>query len=326
MSVTSGWLDWAIRFPGIADKVYAEPNAGLGIVCHSIEGIDRIDHVPDRFLSLERDPADPSRYSASAAASVMFINPLEGPLIQMYPVTASTWTSGNRRANTSLWAVESEGFAGTPLNSNQVANMLRLCADFEAHTGRVPSREPSVRTIWQHNEVWDWSVPNAGPTACPSGRYQPFFDALIAQKEAEMQEKDVRMIVDQALGVAFLPLLRQVLGVDPSTFSDVESVQEVRGYFARLAGGEALSAAAAAEVGRALQRAGEALAARLEQLGLALAMTLAIPVGGALMTLDESSLDHPLAWVRSLIIGCAVALGTGIYRWGRTRKGRTATG
>jgi hypothetical protein len=35
--------------------------------------------------------------------------------------------------------------------------------------------------VWQHNEVWNWATPNAGPTACPSGRYNRFFELLEEQ-------------------------------------------------------------------------------------------------------------------------------------------------
>ncbi len=181
MSVVDGWLDWTKHVPGVADKVYSQANAGLGLALHSIEGIDRTDHIPDRFLSTERwtNPTTGKvEYTPNATASVMFVNPVEGPLIQMYPVTASTWTSGCRAANTSLWAVESEGFAGTPLNDGQVENMRRLAEEFTSRQGTRATRDPAARTVWEHNEVWNWSSPNAGPTACPSGRYAPFYTSL----------------------------------------------------------------------------------------------------------------------------------------------------
>lgn len=187
-----GWLVGAERRPGIADKVYAQPNAGLGLACHSQEGYRN--SVEARFFSTERDPADATRYSAYAAASVMFYNPLRGPLVQYYPVTASTWTSGNARANTTLWAVESEGLASRegPLEANQEANLRHLLAAWEAHTGRVATRTPAARTLWQHNEVWNWSNPNAGPTACPSGRYDRFF-AKLEEEEMELRDRVARL-------------------------------------------------------------------------------------------------------------------------------------
>lgn len=172
--IVNGWLDWAERKDGIADKIYSAANSGRGLVCHSQEGYRN--SIESRFFSTERDSA--GRYTPYAAASAMFYNPLEGPLVQYYPVTASTWTSGNSFANTTLWATESEGLAGTPLNANQVENMLRLAEEWEAYSGGIASRDPAHRTVWQHNEVWNWASPNAGPTACPSNRYEPFFAAL----------------------------------------------------------------------------------------------------------------------------------------------------
>jgi hypothetical protein len=96
-----------------------------------------------RFLSTARDAN--GDYTPNAAASVMFANPKAGPLIQYYPVTASTWTSGNRKANTTLRGVESEGRVGEPLSGNQVQNMLRLAREFGAHTGRPATRDPARR-------------------------------------------------------------------------------------------------------------------------------------------------------------------------------------
>lgn len=181
-----GWLDWTQVWPGVKDKVYSQPNSGEGIVCHSIEG--SVAGAMSRFLATTK-AADGS-YTPNAQASVMFVNPLAGPLIQMYPVTASTWTSGNSKANTSLWAVESEGQAGTPLNDNQVANMLRLAGEWEARTGKNLERN---KTLWEHNEVWNWGFPNAGPTACPSHRYDPVYAALAARTHEEDDMADPRV-------------------------------------------------------------------------------------------------------------------------------------
>lgn len=172
--IVDGWLDWAERKDGIPDKVYSQPNAGDGIACHSQEGYRN--SIESRFFCTERLPN--GRYTEYCAASAMFYNPLTGPLVQYYQVTKSTWTSGNYAANTTLWAVESEGMVPDLLNDNQVANMLRLAQEWEAYTGVVASRMSAIRTVWEHKEVWDWSEPTAGPTACPSGRYQPFYDAL----------------------------------------------------------------------------------------------------------------------------------------------------
>jgi hypothetical protein len=187
-----GWLDWTERIDGIPDKVYTAPNKGLGICCHSIEG--SIEGALERFLNTDRVPGRPDWYTDYAAASCMFLNPRAGPLIQMYPVTASTWTSGSRSANTTLWAIESEGRAGEPLNANQVDNMMRLAGEWEAHTGKVASRANllGIRNIWEHNEVSDT------PTACPSGRYAPFYAALAERDDGEELTPEQKEFLDWA--------------------------------------------------------------------------------------------------------------------------------
>ena len=247
--------------------MYSAPNAGLGIVCHSIEG--SVDGALSRFLSTDRDAN--GNYTPAAQASVMFINPLAGTLIQMYPVTASTWTSGNAFANTHLWAVESEGKAGMPLNDNQVANMLRLCQEYEAHTGRTATRgqaSPALpRTIWQHNEVWDWSTPNAGPTACPSGRYDAAFEAL--EGDMGLTEEQVTAIVEQALAeqeFVQVGMFRRYLELvfnttDPATFTDTNGKplgppKAVSDYIAALAKGGASVALVYADLARMTRERG----------------------------------------------------------------------
>jgi len=196
--IKDGWLNWAERVPGPAAKVYATRNAGEGIACHSMEG-----WYAGSLAELMR----PDR-----SASWMFSNLVNGKFIQHYPVTDSPWASGNLVANTKLWSVESEGIAGTPLNALQVANMIRLGAEFEAATGRAVSRrEP--RTIWQHNEVWDWSAPNAGPTACPSNRYAPYFKRIeeeedmagISREEFDALRARIAQLETQTWGEADAP-------------------------------------------------------------------------------------------------------------------------
>lgn len=183
--IVDGWVDWAEHLPGPADKVYSQPNAGNGIVCHSMEGWGYYG-IHGRMMNTARD-AD-GRYTAYAQASWMFSNMADGTFIQHYPVTASTWTSGNAVANTTLWGVESEGVAGRPLTDAQVRNMVRLAREWEAYTGRRARREPEGRTVWEHREVWSWSSPNAGPTACPSGRYAPFYAALDEEDGMKAEE------------------------------------------------------------------------------------------------------------------------------------------
>lgn len=235
---TNGWIDWTAHQPGIADKVYTEPNSGEGIVGHSIEG--SIAGALSRFMSTARVPGFPARYAANAAASCMFLNPLVGTMIQMYPVSASTWTSGNRKANTTLWPVESEGKAGTPLNANQVGNMVRLAREWERLTGKELVRGVS---LLQHNEVWDWSTPNAGPTACPSDRYAPFFTtwANLKEEDRDMTENEVRALLrslkdsgELASTTDVLSCVAQIAGAEPNTYSDTARIEKVRAAIAAL--------------------------------------------------------------------------------------------
>ena len=181
MTIYEGWLSGCIIEVGVPDKVYSEPNKGLGFALHSIEG--SIAGALSRFMSTDK-LAD-GRYTPNAEASCMFLNPNVGLPFQMYPITASTWTSGSRLANTTLWAVESEGKAGEPLSINQVANMMYLIDEWETHTGKKAVRvtaDIKTRTIWEHREV------STAHTFCPSGRYAPFYAALALRKEEVRKE------------------------------------------------------------------------------------------------------------------------------------------
>jgi len=238
--ITNGWLDWADRQPGIADKVYSETNRGYGLIGHSIVGTPAA--ALGRFLSTQKDAS--GNYTSYAAASVMFINPKVGPLIQMYPVTASTWTSGGREANTSLWAIESEGGApgneSEPLNDNQVANLLRLAEEFEAHTGRRVVRADGGGfhigdTFREHGEVAQQY--GYAATACPSKRYQRFYDALKARDD--VTEQRVKELIKEAFDAGYnsgalasttdvLSCIAQITGVEPNTYSDRATVEAVR--------------------------------------------------------------------------------------------------
>ena len=104
---SDGWVQQFPNHPGPKDKIYSQLNSGLFIVNHSIVG--SVAAAMGRFLSDQRDSS--GNYTGYAAASVMFINPQVGLPIQMYPITASTWTSGGPEANTTMWAVENEGGA-----------------------------------------------------------------------------------------------------------------------------------------------------------------------------------------------------------------------
>jgi hypothetical protein len=165
-----GFINWAKRIDGVADKVYTARNSGEWITCHSIVGGESEfdDGVPNRFLDRSRN-ADGS-YTANAAASVMFVLRLNGQLIQMYPIWASTWTSGGREANTRSWAIEAEGgFASNPgekLTEAQVVTFIRLAREWEAWSGKkaIPGS-----TLLQHKDVAKQF--GYAATACASDRY-----------------------------------------------------------------------------------------------------------------------------------------------------------
>ena len=120
--------------------------------------------------------------------SVLFENPKVGPLIQCYPITASTWTSGCYTANTTTWAIESEGVTGEPLTDSQIANVMQVVEEWEAHFGKRMARAPllgrGANFVWEHHEIYNWDTDNAGPTSCPSGRYARFYEALAFRNAA----------------------------------------------------------------------------------------------------------------------------------------------
>lgn len=154
--IVQGWVDWAVRQDGPADKVYRQPNAGSGLVCHSMEG-----WLSGSLAELMK----PERQ-----ASWHFSNSLSGVLYQHYPLLASCWASGNWVANTQYVAIESEGIAGTPLTEPQLQTFIRLARELGFTRRGVD--------LFEHNEVATKWTPNAGPTACPSNRYDAAFAAL----------------------------------------------------------------------------------------------------------------------------------------------------
>ena len=173
--IVDGWLHWATRIDGVPVKVYSQPNAGIGIACHSVVGRETEfqDGIPNRFLSTEGaiNPATGRfEFSAAAAASCMFVLRESGELIQMHPVTASTWTSGGYEGNTRYWAVEAEGGLypnyGEQLTDAAAESFIRLVTEFENHTGipGVPNGN-----ILQHRQIA--AMYDYAPTACASGRY-----------------------------------------------------------------------------------------------------------------------------------------------------------
>ena len=152
--ITEGWVDWANVERGPEAKVYSGVNAREGLVLHSMEG-----WLAGSFAEL---------WKPSRSASWTFSLGLDGRLYQHYPVTASTWASGNNVANTRYNALELEGLYTMPINADQLATLTRLCAELGFARDQ----------LYEHRQVWDMAEPNAGPTACPSERYAPFYAAL----------------------------------------------------------------------------------------------------------------------------------------------------
>ena len=229
--IVNGFLDWATRIDGVADKIYSEPNRGIGIACHSVVGRESEfqDGVPNRFLSTEKT-AD-GRYTASAAASSMFVLRESGELIQMYPVTASTWTSGGREGNTSFWAIEAEGGLypnyGEQLTEAATEAFIRLVTEFEDHTG-IPGIPDA--NILQHRQIA--ALYGYAPTACASGRYDTAWARVASgERYGEMTKAEIEAIVneriDATVGLTLLALLEQMTGIAASTFSDTERVEAV---------------------------------------------------------------------------------------------------
>lgn len=166
MITPDGWVSWALRRPGPANKLYSTTNGGHGIVWHSMEG-----WMAGSLAELDK----PERQ-----ASWMFSIGLDGILYQHYPITASCWASGNGLANRQWWSVELEGIYSMPINAAQLATALRLIEEWKVLKGREVTRVGDFwsKTMWEHREVDTLATPNAGETGCPSERYAPLWAAL----------------------------------------------------------------------------------------------------------------------------------------------------
>lgn len=227
MSIVNGLFSWAIQHPGHLAKVYQGVNDSRGIVLHSAEG-----YLP-ALLNLVQSFDRKASWTGSIA--------LDGRLYQHYPVTARCWASGNAAANRMYWSFELEGVRGNPANEAQVAALLRIADEFETFTGMKATRQiAGPRTLFEHNEVAQIATPNAGPTACPSGRYAPFYAALERRQqptvqEADMTEEEVREIARQEAEKAFTRLNDAIgarnrlihLASDMDRYADVQQANEV---------------------------------------------------------------------------------------------------
>lgn len=178
------WISWATHRDGPSDKMYPETNKREGLVLHSVEG-----SLAGAFSVL----ANPDR-----EASWHFTCGIDGKLYQHYPLTASCWASGNKTANTSYFALESEGTAAFPINAAQVATIKRLIVELRTTLGIKLTREST--TLREHREVATLWTPNAGATACPSNRYAPLYTALAtapAPDRLAILEEQVKSLIDQ---------------------------------------------------------------------------------------------------------------------------------
>ena len=176
--IAAGWVDWAERVNVRQDKAYSAVNRSEGIVWHSQEG---------RGLTAMTNIHN----GDSRQTSFMFWIAEDGTLYQFSPISASVWTSGSAGANSRYWPVELEGVAGEPINDAQMRTAIKLIGDWEEHRGEIALRGlgEDDRNLWEHNEVAQKWEPNAGPTACPSGRYDRLW-AFLNGGEEDMTDEE----------------------------------------------------------------------------------------------------------------------------------------
>lgn len=181
--IVDGWVEWAERKDGPANKQYPESNSGLGIACHSVVGMLPNHSIPGRFF----DPND--------SASTMFILYEDGHLVQMYSVLSSTWTSGSKAANVRYWAVEAEGGIapdyGEKLTPEASETFIRLVTEWEAYTGNVA--HPGVN-ILQHKDLV--RLYGGGQTACASDRYSDVWSRIAAGERYDDMTPEDRAKLD----------------------------------------------------------------------------------------------------------------------------------
>lgn len=242
-----GWVSWAKRVPGIPDKVYSQRNSAKAFACHSVVGREDefSDGVPNRFLDTSRLPN--GRYTPNAEASVQFVLRESGLLIQMYPIYASTWTSGGPEANTSCMSMEAEGGLapnyGEPLTAAAEEMFCKLMVELRPVMGLA---QPGVN-LFQHKELA--RMYGYAPTACASDRYANAWSRAVREaQEDEMTPDQINALIDKrikekqdsgalASTTDVLSCVAQIVGVDKLTYTDTEKVAAVRGGIARMRNG-----------------------------------------------------------------------------------------
>lgn len=193
-----GWIQHPdfIRIDGIADKVYSRENTGTGgLACHSIVGEepDFQDGIPNRFLSKEKNPD--GTYTKNAAASCMLILRKRAKHVQMYPVTASTWTTGGREANTTTWPMEAEGGLfpkyDEALTKHQESGFLVIATAWEERMGRRLVVGQTVRAHGFIAKQFGYAA-----TSCESGRYRNAWARLEAGERYGDMAIDEKRLMD----------------------------------------------------------------------------------------------------------------------------------
>lgn len=194
MITADGWLSWAHRVPGPADKVYSQPNTGEVYLPHDAVGYLRGWY--SRLFDTSRLPD--GRYTPNAAASVTGIildeiDPATGDalVIQHYDFFKSCWASGARSINCRGIAFENErrrsNFNALPLPPHMHRSNVRIIRELAAWKGWTPRRPTGpndmTATLMEHRESTRWG---AEPTACPSGRID--WPRVLADLEEEDDE------------------------------------------------------------------------------------------------------------------------------------------
>lgn len=189
-----------VQIPGVPGKQNSRKNAGDAFAMHSVVGQEAEfqDGVPNRFLDTSTfyDPVyGVYRFTPYAAASCQtilrkFATVVAGyaTLIQMYPLTSSTWTSGGSAANEKFLSMEMEGGGylpdGTPnfrepMNDIQVATWveyMRALEDWNSKRFGRPFRFVEGANLLQHKQIAASYGYDA--TACASDRYDRGLAAL----------------------------------------------------------------------------------------------------------------------------------------------------
>lgn len=211
MSVDSqGWLDWAEREPGPADKVYSQPNAAIGYVPHSMVGYlngwySRL-FCTDMYWDSGRQIY---RYTPYAAASVHGSVLYSGHVIQHYPLTASCWGAGSRYPNTHLVQFETEGGPPgdehEPFTEGQLEAHLRIIRDISSWRGWRPRRPIDAAdldaTLYEHRESTRWG---SEPTACPSGRTLTLWETVLARRNEMPTAEEWKVVAALTHAIAYL--------------------------------------------------------------------------------------------------------------------------